>query len=243
MLDPREVLDQPILDSVHIPASEIEHRSFELPPKERVIQVIGGFPESEIASIALGKLGRAVSLCFEWEFGESEQGRLWEPNPLLELAGTPGATLDLGCGSGRDAVYLASLGWEVTAIDHLPDAIDLARTLESRYLGTQQVRWVIGDATSAPSDPYSLITSFRFLDRNALSQSLEFLVPGGIFMLEALSETHRRKTGSPKNRSWSANLDEFSNLFPEFEQILAEEGDREGKHTVRMIARKPIVTL
>lgn len=39
----------------------------------------------------------------------------------------PGRALDLGCGTGTDTVYLASHGWEVTAIDMVPKALAIAR--------------------------------------------------------------------------------------------------------------------
>jgi SAM-dependent methyltransferase len=55
----------------------------------------------------------------------------WErddvPEPVKRAASTPGRALDLGCGTGRDAVHLASRGWTVTAVDAVPQALDAAR--------------------------------------------------------------------------------------------------------------------
>ncbi len=45
---------------------------------------------------------------------------------------TPGRALDLGCGPGRNALHLASLGWEVDAIDLSPQAIPGRRTARGR---------------------------------------------------------------------------------------------------------------
>jgi SAM-dependent methyltransferase len=63
---------------------------------------------------------------------EKPRCRLWRPSALLP-SGKPGKALDVGCGSGRNSVELASRGWKVTALDVLPDAIEMARSLELRY--------------------------------------------------------------------------------------------------------------
>jgi 2-polyprenyl-3-methyl-5-hydroxy-6-metoxy-1,4-benzoquinol methylase len=52
------------------------------------------------------------------------------PNPLLiETAQrlTPGKALDLACGTGRNALWLAEHGWSVTAVDGSPAAIEILR--------------------------------------------------------------------------------------------------------------------
>lgn len=51
------------------------------------------------------------------------------PPEIVELAAEllPGRALDLGCGYGRVAIYLAGLGWRVDAIDFIPKAIEVAR--------------------------------------------------------------------------------------------------------------------
>ncbi len=75
------------------------------------------------------------------------------PGPLTgladELSGSPGRALDVGCGTGRDAVYLARRGWTVTAVDGVPRAIERARQ-RAQDAGTE-VSWVLGDVTALPS--------------------------------------------------------------------------------------------
>ena len=58
----------------------------------------------------------------------------WErntvPTALVELGAqyrSPGRALDIGCGTGRDAVYLAGRGWTVTGVDSVPRALDAAK--------------------------------------------------------------------------------------------------------------------
>jgi SAM-dependent methyltransferase len=66
-----------------------------------------------------------------WEARYRDSDRVWSgrPNELLvrEVAHlAPGAALDLGCGEGADAVWLASRGWRVTGVDISPTALERA---------------------------------------------------------------------------------------------------------------------
>src|SRR3712207_2787200 len=66
-----------------------------------------------------------------WEDRYRRRGRVWSgrPNPVLvDVVGSlrPGTALDLGCGEGGDAIWLARQGWRVTAIDISTTALDRA---------------------------------------------------------------------------------------------------------------------
>jgi SAM-dependent methyltransferase len=60
-----------------------------------------------------------------------------------ELTAPPGHALDVGCGSGRDAVYLASHGWTVTAVDGVRQALNAAQ--QRAHAAGVDVNWVHGD--------------------------------------------------------------------------------------------------
>lgn len=69
-----------------------------------------------------------------------------EPQPeLRELVDTDGRALDLGCGTGADALYLAQHGWQVVGVDFVPEAIATANA-RARDAGAQ-VTFVVGDVT------------------------------------------------------------------------------------------------
>jgi 2-polyprenyl-3-methyl-5-hydroxy-6-metoxy-1,4-benzoquinol methylase len=86
------------------------------------------------------------------------------PNPYLtrEISDlTPGTALDAGCGGGAEAIWLATVGWQVTAVDISTEA--LARASQSaRQEGVPPdcVLWVTGDLTAwEPDQQFDLVTT------------------------------------------------------------------------------------
>jgi len=94
----------------------------------------------------------------------------------------PGRALDLACGTGRHALWLADRGWQVTAIDGSEVAIE---RLRERGLPTIDAR--IADIESPdfwiPGDGYDLIVDTFFLHRPLFSQIKAKLAPGGLAVL------------------------------------------------------------
>jgi SAM-dependent methyltransferase len=69
-----------------------------------------------------------------------------KPRPeLRDLEGTGGCALDLGCGTGTDAIYLAQHGWQVVGVDFVPEAIATANE-RARDVGSAAA-FVLGDVT------------------------------------------------------------------------------------------------
>ncbi|MFC8895393.1 class I SAM-dependent methyltransferase [Streptomyces cinereoruber] len=111
------------------------------------------------------------------------------------LPGGGGRVLDLGCGPGRNALYLASLGYEVDAVDLSPAAIRWAEE-RAREAGAEGVRFVCGDAF-APGvldGPYDLVHDsgcFHHLPPHRRVGHLALLdrvlAPGGLFSLTAFA--------------------------------------------------------
>src|SRR5690349_9569016 len=81
-----------------------------------------------------------------WEERYASGAMRWsgKPNDLLvgEVEGLgPGTALDLGCGTGGDAIWLASLGWEVTAVDIAPAALSQAAEHAAEAGVAERISW------------------------------------------------------------------------------------------------------
>ena len=90
----------------------------------------------------------------EWNAKYNERdGAIWSGRPngrlVAEVAGlTPGLALDVGCGEGADAIWLARRGWTVTAIDISGIAVGRAR--KAAKLAGATIEWVEGDVLQMP---------------------------------------------------------------------------------------------
>jgi SAM-dependent methyltransferase len=129
-----------------------------------------------------------------WEERYRDAPALWSgrvnPPLVTETAGlTPGRALDVGCGEGGDALWLAGQGWQVTGLDW--SEVALARAAEHAATAglTERVEWVQGDIDSwtPPAATYDLVTA-HFLhptadQRHALVPRLAAaVVPGGTLL-------------------------------------------------------------
>lgn len=104
------------------------------------------------------------------------------PNPaVIEAVSAlpPGTALDVACGTGRHALWLAERGWQVTGLDFSRNALAVAAG-ESRRRALP-VRWVLGDARvwTPPDDGYDLVTMAFVHLPSVLSRAARWLRPGG----------------------------------------------------------------
>lgn len=122
----------------------------------------------------------------DWDEHYREEANLnFAPEPLLVLAADvlpAGDALDLACGAGRNALYLAGLGWRVTAVDRSQAALDRLR--ERAVLGgsikVQNADLERGEF-AIPPDSYDLICDILYLQRDLFQPIREGVRPGGVF--------------------------------------------------------------
>jgi SAM-dependent methyltransferase len=133
----------------------------------------------------------------------------WERRPIVPTwqrvtegpgALPPGRALDVGCGTGRDAVYLAQRGWQVTAVDIVADAIGKARQRAARE--GVQVQWIAGDVSALGGlglEPgYTLLYDFGCIQglpgparEGAAAGMTKLATPGATLLLAAFAPGRR----------------------------------------------------
>src|SRR5262249_55986673 len=110
----------------------------------------------------------------------------------------PGWALDVGCGEGADAIWLAQHGWSVTAIDVSEVAINRAR--EASDAADASVEWICGDGleTSLPARSFELVSMQypalpKAAGEAAVRRMLDTVTPGGLVLAvyHDLDDQHR----------------------------------------------------
>ncbi|HEY4408308.1 MAG TPA: class I SAM-dependent methyltransferase [Acidimicrobiia bacterium] len=140
----------------------------------------------------------------EWDTRYSERdGTMWSGRPngrlVAEVAAlTPGRVLDVGCGEGADAIWLARSGWVVTAVDISDVAVRRAR--EAAQQAGATVEWVCGDALQVPFPAHSFdLVSMQYpalpkaAGEAAIRRLLDTVRPGGLLLAvyHDLDDEHR----------------------------------------------------
>ncbi|WP_341952089.1 class I SAM-dependent methyltransferase [Salinibacterium sp. TMP30] len=106
-----------------------------------------------------------------WEDRYAAKSLSWSgnPNPVLvtEATGlTPGRALDIGCGEGADALWLAQQGWQVTGVDIATNALDKARAHAECVdpAAAARIDWQQHDVTMWAPEPRSFdLVSVQFM--------------------------------------------------------------------------------
>lgn len=129
-----------------------------------------------------------------WESFYGEHERVWSgrANPVLVRAAgqlAPGTALDLGCGEGADAIWLAQRGWRVTAVDISATALDRAAAHATSAGVGDRIDWRQHDlARTFPPGTYDLVTA-QYLHspvelprEQVLKAAAEAVAPGGLLL-------------------------------------------------------------
>ncbi len=175
----------------------------------------------------------------DWDDRYSEDGVAHENQPgppptlaaVAHLFPVEGRALDIACGPGRAAVWLALRGMEVLGVDVSSVAIDLARRLASLHGVSNRCRFEVHDLDSGLPEgpPVDLLLCHRFRDPRLDEAMINRLEPGGLLAVAALSEV-----GATPGR-FRTRPGELNRAFRELE--VAARGEADG--VAWLVGRKP----
>ena len=155
----------------------------------------------------------------KWDHIYAQQNYPAPPNPLLQqyafLFPNDAVALDLACGLGSNSLYLAQLGYRLTAWDISPVALQKL-TIEAGRLGVE-IKTVCLDINAASFDQqhFDLIIVNHYLDRNLALPLVKALNPGGILFYQTFvqaSSPSNKRTG-PRNPAYLLEQGELLSLF------------------------------
>jgi tellurite methyltransferase len=156
-----------------------------------------------------------------------------------------GLALDVAMGGGRNAIYLATRGYDVDGVDVNPQCVAQARC-SARKLGAP-IRAMIGNVEDGtyiiPIETYDLITVFNFLHRPLFKDLADGLVPGGTLVYQTFT-VEQAKFGKPKDPAHLLEPGELKRVFAGWEHLAYREfvgPARDGglRAIAGIVARKP----
>jgi len=168
------------------------------------------------------------------------------PTPLLVSTTsnlTPGKALDLACGTGRNAIWLAEHGWDVTAVDGAAAANDLLQTraaAKGLKIDTVIADLEKGEFTIEPSR-WNLIAICYYLQRNLFEPAKRGVAPGGLL----ISIVHITEAGEEEtaHRLYPGQLEKYFAGWEILHQYEGKANDAAHRRAVaEIVARRPLDT-
>jgi SAM-dependent methyltransferase len=160
------------------------------------------------------------------------------PNPLLVQAASdlpPGRALDLACGTGRNALWLAEHHWNVTAVDGSPTALEILRHHATGLHIETQVADLENSGFMIEPARYNLIAMCYYFERNLIEQCKRGLAPGGVMVAIALLKEPGKELST-----FRLQPGELRAYFPDWEILHYRECADMWEHKVaELVVRRP----
>jgi SAM-dependent methyltransferase len=160
----------------------------------------------------------------DWDRRYGTAELVWSAEPNIFVAEqtaalVPGRALDLACGEGRNAVWLARRGWTVVGADFSPAALRKAEALAAA--AGVEVTWVEADATTwTPEGQFDLVVlSYLQLPpdqmADALARVVPALAPGGTLLVIGHDRRNLAEgVGGPKQPEVLLDPDQVAEMVP-----------------------------
>jgi len=130
--------------------------------------------------------------------------------------------LDIACGTGRNALFLAEKGFTVDAVDISDVAL---KELKEKNPAVNTINSDL-DFYSIPPDSYHLILNINYLNRRLIPQIKEGLKKEGVVIFETFTLTEEEGFFKPENRDYMLRKNELLHLFSDLYIVYYREGEK-----------------
>jgi tellurite methyltransferase len=151
-----------------------------------------------------------------------------------------GEVLDMGMGEGRNAVFMAQKGFQVTGIDISSVAVKKANLLAKEF--NVKIKSVVASMNeyTIPEGSFDAILCFYYVDRSLISKMMKWLKPGGLLVFEAHTlkqrESFKKYQNEPVN--YFLKSQELLSLFKDYQILKFEEPIYEKEFRSSIIVKK-----
>ena len=249
-----------------LPANQLAMRMHELPQRNVPLVLCGDGENLVLAETFLSAKGYQILDTLVWSADlitklQAEQRfavgmdspRLWQPAPLITYfvhevlpayQVNAGVGLDIACGAGRDMVYLALNGWQMTGVDYLQGSLDRACQLAQQHQVQVTTTWMDLETNMNPfhgyaDESFDLICIMRYLHRPLYPHLQRLLKPNGFFIQQTFMQGCE-KFGSPKNPNFLLRYNELASIFSGNNILLDDIVQLDdGRPVSAFIARRP----
>jgi 2-polyprenyl-3-methyl-5-hydroxy-6-metoxy-1,4-benzoquinol methylase len=164
----------------------------------------------------------------------------WLQRVLPLLPG--GSVLDVACGRGRNALFLAEKGYDVTAVDAVEEGLaQLKSEAQRRGLSLTLHRQDLEAKPALPGGEYDVVLQFFYLQRSLFPYLKRAVRPGGVAVVRTFSHAGPWP-GGPAHAEYALEEGELPELFAGWEILLHEEGleqSHRGGSMAGIVARRP----
>jgi 2-polyprenyl-3-methyl-5-hydroxy-6-metoxy-1,4-benzoquinol methylase len=169
-------------------------------------------------------------------YGEQPTPFVKQSLPLLHR----GKALVLAMEEGRDAVFLASHGFDVTGIDFSDEAIRKAKRLARKH--AVQIHVVNANLNTYEIEPaaYDVIVVMRFYRKRLLAEIRKGLKPGGLIVWESHTSEFKQPSMHASAPDRLLGPGELGRAFHDYATVASRDVfDEEQQQVVSLVARKP----
>jgi SAM-dependent methyltransferase len=188
----------------------------------------GNAPRPDLQAAQRLVAAGAIAAPSEWLLGNAD------------LLPAGGLALDVACGSGHNALFLAAAGFRVRALDRNPEALAqlaagarrLGLPVDAEAVDLERPGAELGDAAHA------LIVVARYLHRPLFPALRRALAPGGVLVYETFT-VDQAAHGHPRNPAFLLEHGELPRLVAPLEVLRERDGLFEGRRVAGVVALRP----